>query len=241
MGGFASSTTGCSRRRRATRSAWGPGNRSLDSAERISQLGHRTLRYPMPFRELVRPAARQFGVEEALVYGVMQQESRFAPEASSVAGARGLMQIMPSTAQWLASELGWPSFDGAWLDEPQRNITMGTRYLRQLRGDLGGSELLAAAGYNAGPGRAVAWLGGREMEGAIYAESIPFDETREYVKRVMSASVHYAEQLNRTPQQLTARLGQVPGGRGSIQPGATAAPAVLARGGPRTAASTRVR
>ena len=219
--------------------AW---NRSLDSAERMSPLVHRTLRYPTPFRELVRPAARQFGVEEALVYGVMQQESRFAPEASSVVGARGLMQIMPSTAQWLASELGWPSFEGAWLDQPQRNITMGTRYLRQLRGDLRGSEVLAAAAYNAGPGRAVAWLGGREMEGAIYAESIPFDETREYVKRVLNASVHYAEVLNRAPQQLTSRLGQVPVGNTSTQTVSTGTATAMARNnGARTAAATRMR
>ncbi len=200
--------------------AW---NRSLDSAERLSERGDVALRYPTPFRELVRSAARQFGVEEAFVYGVMQQESRFSPNAASLVGARGLMQIMPGTAQWLASQLGWREFHGAWLDDPQRNIMLGTRYLRQLRGDLGGSEVLAAAGYNAGPGRAVAWLGPRDMEGAIYAETIPFDETREYVKRVMTASLHYAEQLHREPQQLAARLGQVKVRSGPVFPAAEAA------------------
>jgi soluble lytic murein transglycosylase len=157
----------------------------------------------------VRPAAKQFGVDEALVYSVMHQESRFSPNVASGVGARGLMQVMPTTGTWLAGQLGWSGFSVDWLDEPQRNVTLGARYLKQLRGDLAGSTVQAVAAYNAGPGRAVSWRGTRPMEGAVYAESIPFDETRDYVKRVMAASLHYDNLLGHAPQRLSARLGVV--------------------------------
>ena len=184
-------------------------NRGIDSSERTATLHDLSTRYPRPFQAIVRPAAKQFGVDEALVYSVMHQESRFSPSVASSVGARGLMQVMPTTGSWLAGQLGWADFSVDWLDEPQRNITLGARYLQQLRRDLGGSNVQAVAGYNAGPGRAVSWRGSQRMEGAVYAESIPIDETRDYVKRVMAASLHYDHLLGRAPQSLVDRLGVV--------------------------------
>jgi soluble lytic murein transglycosylase len=199
-------------------------NRVLDSSERVASAHNLRLRYPTPFQAQVRSATQQLGVEPALVFAVMHQESRFSPDAASTAGARGLMQVMPNTGRWLAKEHGWSGFDPAWLDEPPRNIALGTRYLRQLRSDLG-SPVLAVAGYNAGPGRAIAWRGPRALEGAVYAESIPFAETRDYVKRVMTAWLHYGElygeQLGPAPRRLTQGLGMVPAA--STPPGATLA------------------
>jgi soluble lytic murein transglycosylase len=188
-------------------------NRGIDSSERTAATHDLGTRYPTPFQTIVRPAAKQFDLDEALVYSVMHQESRFSPGSASRAGARGLMQVMPATGQWLAGQLGWRGFDTGWLDEPQRNVTLGARYLRQLRSDLGGSIVQVVAGYNAGPGRAIAWRGTRPMEGAVYAESIPIDETREYVKRVMSASLHYGDLLGNPRQPLALRLGTVDPGR----------------------------
>lgn len=188
-------------------------NRGIDSSERTAAAHDLGTRYPTPFQALVRPAAKQFDIDEALVYSVMHQESRFAPGNASRAGARGLMQVMPATGQWLAGQLGWQGYAAGWLDEPQRNVTLGARYLRQLRTDLGGSIVQVVAGYNAGPGRAVAWRGSRPLEGAIYAESIPLDETREYVKRVMTASLHYDQLLGGAPRPLGARLGMVDAAR----------------------------
>ncbi len=184
-------------------------NRALDSAERSAQVQDPALRYPTPYLTLVQPAAKQAGVDEALVYGVMRRESRFSAGASSTAGARGLMQVMPSTGRWLAQGMGWPQYQDHWLGEPQRNITLGARYLRQLRSDLGGSAVMAAAGYNAGPGRAVAWRASRPIEGAVYAESIPFDETRDYVKQVMMATAQYSQRFGGSQQPLTQWLGVV--------------------------------
>jgi soluble lytic murein transglycosylase len=214
-------------------------NRVLDSTERMVAAQDLRLRYPTPFQAQVQSATQQLGVEPALVFAVMHQESRFSPTAGSSAGARGLMQVMPNTAQWLAKEQGWSGYAPAWLDEPQRNITLGARYLKRLRSDLG-SPVLAVAGYNAGPGRAIAWRGPRELEGAVYAESIPFDETRDYVKRVMTARLHYGKLLGLAPQQLTQVLGVVPAAKAP----ASAAPPLTTRVAqtkrPPKAASTRV-
>ena len=102
------------------------------------------------------------------------------------------------------------------LDDPVTNVRLGVRYLRQLQDDLGGNVVLAIAGYNAGPGRAVAWRGARQLEGAIYAESIPIEETREYVKRVMIGNVNYHDLLNGEPSSLTARLGTIAPGRARV-------------------------
>lgn len=187
--------------------------RMLDAMERVDGPSDLRLRYPTPapFGHAVRSAAQQSSIDPALVFAVMHQESRFSPVASSSVGARGLMQVMPSTGRWLAEQQGWRGFDPAWLDEPPRNITLGTSYLRSLRNDLG-HTVLAVAGYNAGPGRAMAWRAERSVEGAVYAESIPFPETRDYVKRVMTAWLHYGEMLGAAPRRLTQKLGVVPAG-----------------------------
>ena len=198
-------------------------NRGMDISERTAKSHDLNTRYPRPFQSIVRPAAKQFGVDEALVYSVIHQESRFSPGVASSAGARGLMQVMPATGTWLAGQLGWSDFSVDWLDEPQRNVTLGARYLKQLRSDLAGSTVQAVAGYNAGPGRAVSWRGTQPMEGAVYAESIPIDETRDYVKRVMSSSLHYDNLLGRTPQRLSERLGVVQPTRVAAQTVAAAA------------------
>jgi soluble lytic murein transglycosylase len=197
-------------------------NRVIDSAEQMHDGHDLALRYPAPYRKTVRRAARRFEVDESWVYGVMHQESRFSLQAVSHKGARGIMQIMPDTARWLAGELGWDGAHEQLLMDPERAIPMGARYLRQLEGDLGGSAVVATAAYNAGPGRAGSWRASRPLEGAIYAESIPFVETRDYVQRVMAASVHYAELLSGRPHRLRQYMGVVqPPARGRAPGGQT--------------------
>jgi soluble lytic murein transglycosylase len=208
-------------------------SRALDSAERTRVQHDLSARYPTPFLDIVRPTAQRLGVDEALVYGVMHRESRFGTDASSNAGARGLMQLMPRTAQWLATDMGWRDYQVGWLDEPKHNIPLGVRYLRRLTSDLGGSAVLAVAGYNAGPGRATQWRAAHALEGAVYAESIPFEETRNYVQHVLAASLHYGERLNRAPLQLAAWLGTVPPGRAAVAPPVIQAGAAAAAGNPR--------
>ena len=126
--------------------------------------------------------------------------------AKSGAGAQGLMQVMPATAALIARKTGMDSND---LYTTEGNIRMGTWYLADARNNLQGSEVLATAGYNAGPGRARKWQG-QPMEGAIYAETIPFNETRDYVKKVLANSVYYANILGEPKTSLKQRLGTVP-------------------------------
>jgi soluble lytic murein transglycosylase len=128
------------------------------------------------------------------VYGLIRQESRFIQDARSGAGAQGLMQLMPGTARLVARKLGLTDFSPAQVHDLDMNLKLGTAYLRMVLDDLDNQPVLAVAAYNAGPNRARAWRATllRPVEGAIFTETIPFAETRGYVKNVMSNTVDYA-------------------------------------------------
>jgi soluble lytic murein transglycosylase len=141
------------------------------------------MRYLAPYREVTKDYAGQQRLDEAWVYGIIRQESRFIPNAKSSAGASGLMQLMPATARWVANKLGLKNFSGTQTTEVETNINLGTWYMKHVLDTLDNHPVLASAAYNAGPGRARAWRGEGPMEAAIYTESIPFNETRDYVKK----------------------------------------------------------
>jgi soluble lytic murein transglycosylase len=177
-------------------------------------------RFPMPFRDAVVSQSKRTGVDPAYVYGLIRQESRFIMDARSHAGASGLMQLMPATATWTAKRLGVP-YGPRMINDRDTNLRLGTGYLKLLLDDFEGSQALAAAAYNAGPGRPRRWRNGPELEPAMWAETIPFSETRDYVKKVLSNAVYYGAILgDEAPLSLRARLG------GPIGPrlAATAAP-----------------
>lgn len=172
------------------------------------------LRYLAPYREQMRPVVQQQQLDESFVYGLIRQESRFIADIKSSAGAAGLMQLMPATAKWVAGKLGVKNFHNSLITDINTNLQLGTYYLKHVLDQLDDQPLLAAAAYNAGPGRAKRWRGAQPLEGAIYAETIPFNETRDYVKVVLSNSMYYAnnfEQLNRPT--LKQRLGTVAAAR----------------------------
>ncbi|MDR2924935.1 MAG: lytic transglycosylase domain-containing protein [Azoarcus sp.] len=183
-------------------------DRAITSAEIGNPAGAWELRFLTPYRDLIEPRARANYLDLAWVYGVMRQESRFIIPARSPTGAQGLMQVMPKTGKWVARQLGMHYHPGL-LRDPETNVEIGTGYMRIILDELEGDQVLAAAGYNAGPGRARRWRAGRPLEGALYAETIPFEETREYVKHVMSNTVIYAALLEGKPQSLKARLGTI--------------------------------
>jgi soluble lytic murein transglycosylase len=168
-----------------------------------------SLRYPTPYRDLMRNYAREQALDEAWVYGLIRQESRFTTQAKSSAGASGLMQVMPATAKWIAKRIGLSDYRDHMIYQVDTNIRFGTHYLRYSLDRAEGQSLVATAGYNAGPGRAKRWLPPQAMEGAIYAETIPFSETRDYVQKVMSNAVFYAQQLGMRMQPIKERLGMV--------------------------------
>lgn len=170
-----------------------------------------TQRFVAPFEGRVTEKAREINLDPAWVYGLIRQESRFITDARSRVGASGLMQLMPATARWVAKKIGMTNFTPSSVNDFDTNTILGTRYLDMVLNQLNGSQLLATAGYNAGPGRPVQWrskLAG-PVEGAVFAETIPFTETRLYVKHVLSNAVYYAMLFTGQSQSLKQRLGTV--------------------------------
>jgi soluble lytic murein transglycosylase len=183
-------------------------DRAINTADRTERLHNFELRYPVPFRDVLREYAKTQGLDEAWVLGLVRQESRFIADARSGAGAAGLMQLMPRTARYVAKKIGLRNFVPHRVTEVHTNVGLGTGYLRMVL-DQVGSPVLASAAYNAGPGRARRWRDARPLEGAVYVESIPFNETRDYVKKVMANSVFYAALLEKRLSPLKARLGVI--------------------------------
>jgi soluble lytic murein transglycosylase len=184
-------------------------DRAVTSADRTREEHDYDLRYLAPFRDKVGPRARELALDPAWVFGLMRQESRFVMDARSAAGARGLMQVMPSTANWVARKMGMKDFVTAHMEELDTNVYLGTSYLKMVLENLDNHPVLASAAYNAGPGRARRWRDSRSLEGAIYIETIPFSETRDYVKKVMSNAIYYSALFEGKPQSLKARLGVI--------------------------------
>ena len=184
-------------------------DRAIAAADRTRNEHDYSLRYLSPYAEQVRPAARNQALDDAWVYGLMRQESRFITNAKSTVGASGLMQLMPATAKWVAKKIGLKDFHQGQVNDTETNVLLGTTYMRLVMESLDNHPVLASAAYNAGPGRAKKWRADRALEGAVYAETIPFNETRDYVKKVMSNSVYYSALFDGKPQSLKARLGTI--------------------------------
>ena len=184
-------------------------DRSINAADRTVQLHDFNLRYPAPYRENMQENLHKHGLEEAWVYGLMRQESRFASKAKSDAGAAGLMQIMPDTARWVARQIGMKGYRKGLIHQLDVNIKLGTFYMKTVSHQFDDNPVLASAAYNAGPTRAKQWCGPQPLEGAIYIETIPFDETRDYVKKVMSNTIYYSKVFGQTSLSLKQRLGTI--------------------------------
>ena len=191
-------------------------DRAINTADRTLSRHDFGLRYLMPFREHFAAAARAQDVDEALLLGIARQESRFVPDIVSSAGAIGLMQLMPPTAHWVAKQLNRPDYRPSQISDVGINTQFGAYYFKYWLERLDRMPALAAAAYNAGPGRAQAWRNGAPIEGAIWVETIPFNETRDYVKKVLANAMVYARLLNQSYVPLANRLGTVlPRGNGA--------------------------
>ncbi|WP_133649558.1 lytic transglycosylase domain-containing protein [Paraburkholderia flava] len=186
-------------------------DRTVNTADRTKTEHDFSLRYLSPFRDIVERDAQSNGLDVEWAYGLIRQESRFIMNARSEVGASGLMQLMPATAQLVAKKIGLGTISRAQMNDINTNILLGTNYLSMIYNQFDGSAVLATAGYNAGPGRPRNWRQSlqRPVEGAIFAEAIPFQETRDYVKNVLSNTVYYAALFEGRPQSLKARLGYI--------------------------------
>ncbi|OZI15736.1 lytic transglycosylase [Bordetella genomosp. 7] len=186
-------------------------DRVINTSERTQQEVDFSQRFIAPFEGRVTAQANAISLDPAWVYGLIRQESRFIMNARSHVGASGLMQLMPATAKWVARKIGMADFTPSSVNDFDTNTILGTNYLNIVLTGLDGSQVLASAGYNAGPGRPRNWRAtlSHPVEGAIFAETIPFTETRLYVKHVLSNATYYAAMFTGQPQSLKERLGRI--------------------------------
>ncbi|CAD5108842.1 transglycosylase SLT domain-containing protein [Zestomonas carbonaria] len=176
-----------------------PAIRTISQAQYWDDLD---VRFPMAYKPTLQREARNRGLHSSWVFAITRQESAFMSDARSHAGAMGLMQLMPATAKETSRRFGIPLASQQQVLVPEKNIQLGTAYLSQVHGQFNGNRVLASAAYNAGPGRVRQWLRGADhLSYDVWVESIPFDETRQYVQNVLSYSVIYGQKLN-TPQPL---------------------------------------
>tara|TARA_B100000686_G_scaffold204217_1_gene211011 strand:- start:13456 stop:15405 length:1950 start_codon:yes stop_codon:yes gene_type:complete len=180
---------------------------AINTANKTAGLHDFSLRYLTPHRAAVKKYSKKRNIDEALIYGLIRQESRFIEKAKSGAGAIGLMQLMPATAKWIAKKSGMRNYRKRLVSQVDTNIMLGTYYLEYVLTLFDNQSVLASAAYNAGPSRAKKWQSDKSLEGAIYIETIPFKETRNYVKKVMSNSMYYAIIFRHKYRSLKNRLG----------------------------------
>ena len=171
---------------------WGLYDAAIAAAARSNIFNDYELLYPQPYDEQVKSAAALTGLDIPLLYGIIRQESLFRRDAVSPAGAIGLVQLRRDTARIVAKRLKQPAPRTEDLFDPAINLRLGAAYLRSLLDRFGGQLAVALAGYNAGPTRVMRWLPKEPIDVDIWIENIPYNETREYVQRVMWHSLVFA-------------------------------------------------
>ncbi|HEX5340634.1 MAG TPA: transglycosylase SLT domain-containing protein [Gammaproteobacteria bacterium] len=168
--------------------------------------------YPLAYQKTLLPELQQLKLDPAWVYGLVRAESMFLPGAVSNAGAMGLMQLMPATGRHLAGSIGMDIDADQDMLDPHTNLTLGSHYMQRLLAHFDGSEPLATAAYNTGTRRVTEWLpsGNSTLPADIWVDTIPYDQTRGYVRRVLAQAVVFDWRLHGKAQTLSARLGTVP-------------------------------
>ncbi len=169
------------------------------------------LRFPLAFNKQITRAAKQSGLSPARIYSVIRQESAFMTAARSSAGAQGLMQILPTTARYVARKIHQTYTGVSSLRVPAKNLQLGSAYLKKLQDRFDDHPVLASAAYNAGPTRVRRWLPRHmDVSSDVWIENIPFAETREYLRRVLSYQLIYAHRLENTPIRMGDWMPDVP-------------------------------
>lgn len=168
------------------------------------------VRFPIPYQSLIDEYAGKRQLDQGWIFALVRSESAFIEDAESPAGALGLMQVMPATGKITAKSIGLKNFRVAHLLDAEKNVPIGSAYLRQMLDKFGGNMILATAAYNAGPHRVLSWLPKTDcMDPDIWVEKIPFTETRKYVRRVMFYASIYDWRLHRSVMPLSQRMTTV--------------------------------
>lgn len=183
---------------------WGWYNKGIHAMIRGNYWDDLDIRFPLAYRDAVESESSQTDVDTTFIYAIARQESAFHEKARSSAGAMGLMQLMPYTARQTAKKSGIKHRDSYLLD-PEYNIKLGSRYLKEQLDKFNGNRILAAAAYNAGPHRVNRWIkeNSLSLPFDVWIESIPFRETRGYVQNVLAFSVIYAYRLGQEGELVT--------------------------------------
>ncbi len=189
---------------------WQWHDRALLTLARANFFDDLTIRFPLAYSETVFKEAEKHSLDPAWVYAVARQESAMNPNAQSRVGALGLMQLMPATGQTIAKQLDTDITDHQDLLEPETNLCFGSYYLREVLAQFSDNPVLATAAYNAGPHRVQQWFPEQaSLDADIWVDTMPFYETRQYVRRVMAYAVFYDQRLKRPIRRLSQRMPPV--------------------------------
>jgi soluble lytic murein transglycosylase len=188
---------------------WGWHDRAILTVAKSDHQDDLELRFPLLYRDVIETNASEAGIDPSWVYGVVRQESAFVADARSSAGALGLMQLMPATGKLTGRKLNIPIRNNRALLNIENNLRLGAGYLKEVLGRNKGNQVLATASYNAGPNRVSSWMPQRSMEADIWVELIPYSETRDYVKNVMSYTTVYDHRLGSRPERLRNRMTDI--------------------------------
>lgn len=171
---------------------WGWYSRPIFTLAEVGHLNDVELRFPLPYKSIVFDMAKQNNVEPALLFAIARRESSFMADAYSSAGAAGLMQLKPSTASYVAKT----KINRSQLFDPDKNVQLGSHYWSYLMERTNQNPILTAAAYNAGLRKVSSWLPDKEMPADAWIETIPYKETRNYVKAVVAYSKVYEKLLS---------------------------------------------
>jgi soluble lytic murein transglycosylase len=197
---------------------WNWPSQSILTLAKIRSWNDLELRFPLNHRQQVDRQAKDHGLDSAWIYAIVRQESAFSVDARSRAGAMGLMQLMPATAKEVAGKTNNRLFKVNDLLQPEINIELGASYLNQIYRRLQENPVLATAAYNAGPSRVMKWLPEQPLATDVWIDTVPFSETREYLKRVLAYTVIYNHRLGKDSGRLPEKW-QKPIGASHIQGG----------------------
>ena len=188
---------------------WGWYDQAIATASQLRVFNDYELLYPAPFDREVRAASRLSGLPPDLIYGVMRQESLYRSDAVSSAGARGLLQMLPETARRTARTWKRPRPAADDLFDPAINVPLAAAHLRELVDRFDGQTVVALAGYNAGARAAARWLPAESIEPDVWIENIPYNETRNYVQRILWHNVVFGWLRTGEPQKTDVWLARV--------------------------------
>ena len=188
---------------------WGWHDRAIQTVLLSGHPDDLELRFPVVYRDVIEANAAEYKIDPGWIYGVVRQESAFVVDARSSAGALGLMQLLPSTGRDVLRRLKLRGRVNEALLSVEQNVRLGVGYLKQVLERYSGHQVLATAAYNAGPNRVSSWIPSQRLDADVWVETIPYSETRGYVKNVLAFAAVYEYRLGQQPTRLTDRMPAV--------------------------------